>query len=148
MIPTADQIIERIKDRKKGDMLGFEWQEYCPYLNYEQLVRAGVEFKEDLSDTDKKAINDVTVLDRDKIIEQMRDYMPFAVGKAENQRGISASRSLSHYVAWIWLAGDFDFSKEIDENHNSAGDGDYGLWILEKICEKYGFSKTEEKAVG
>lgn len=32
-------------------------------------------------------------------------YLTFAYGKASGHRGLSASRSLSHYRAWLWLLG-------------------------------------------
>lgn len=33
-------------------------------------------------------------------------YIPFAIGKATDHRGLSASRSIDHLKAWAWLLGD------------------------------------------
>ena len=54
--------------------------------------------------------------------------MEFAKKKAENERGISASRSIAHYIAWLWLANDNDLWNEIDDYY------DYGIPQLKIIC--------------
>jgi len=56
-------------------------------------------------------------------LKEARDYLDFAWEKANGCRGLSASRSLNHLEAWLWLAGldDVDFS---DYTH-------YGkLWLV------------------
>lgn len=62
-------------------------------------------------------------------------YMPFAWDKANNGRGFSASRSMSHYQAWIWLAGD-------DIGDLSEYDS-YGKDNLVKICKHYGWDHSQ-----
>ena len=67
--------------------------------------------------------------DRESLLKEMYDYMPFAWDKANDCKGLSASRSMEHYQAWVWLAGDDlgDFS-EYDY---------YGKDHLSRICDYY-----------
>jgi len=61
--------------------------------------------------------------------------MPFAWEKANGCRGISASRSLRHMVAWLWLDGQDEFL----EKWNDLRDYEYyGKPQLIAICELYG----------
>jgi hypothetical protein len=74
---------------------------------------------------------DVTPLNRETVVEQIKDYMTFAWGKVENHRGLSASRSVSKMQAWLWLLGD---EGKIDWDNYSQ----YGAPILSEICKLYG----------
>ena len=77
-------------------------------------------------------------LTEEAIIQEMREYMDFALGKARNERGISASRSVWKYVQWLWAIEDeelLDFAED-DSNYPM-----YGMPILQKICDKYGFKE-------
>jgi len=38
-------------------------------------------------------------------VQEATNYLEFAWKKANNCRGLSASRSLNHLEAWLWLAG-------------------------------------------
>jgi len=132
---TQDEIVERYELRKHGDWLGFEVKEYFYALD---LEHARPYFKEGADETKfvDPAYTDETVW------EMMRDYMPFAREKADNERGISASRSILHYIAWIWLLGDDDFGeiveREYKDNYHS-----YGKPILAMIEREYGFGKEK-----
>jgi len=61
--------------------------------------------------------------------ETMKEYMEFAFGKAHGERGLSASRSMAHFAAWLWLDGNEELAEEIREFE------DYGLENLRSICE-------------
>jgi hypothetical protein len=134
------EIVDRAKARQKGDMFGFEWMEYLKALDWEHAQ----EFLKDEAKTDEKLRTDWTVdlPNREAVLKCMKDYLEFAFGKAHDQRGISASRSLSHYVAWAWLAGDKDFSDEI-ERLSDSDYAPYGLPVLRRICEFYGWDPKE-----
>lgn len=77
---------------------------------------------------------------REQVLARMRDYMPFAIGKAIDHRGFSATRSVEHFAAWVWLLGDEDYKKVDWENFTN-----YGCPILLQICEMYGFPAYLEK---
>ena len=121
----------RIKERREYDMFGFEVDEYAVYLDKEHcqdFLADGVEL-DDWTDYSGDLMNG-------KLLERMKDYMEFAVGKAEGERGISANRSIMHYIAWIWLAGDDTLLDEVQAAYDNDY-SDYGKEILAKIREHY-----------
>lgn len=130
---TQEEIVKRIEERKPGDVFGFEVDEYFIYLDYEHAKPYLVE--EAVAKEWDEATPDLT---RESIVSRMKDYMPFAVEKANNRRGLSAQRSIMHYLAWIWLAGDDDLLKSILEDYHDRYSS-YGKSILEKIRKFYGW---------
>jgi len=131
MMRTQDEIVARIKQQKAADFLGFETDEYYPYLDFQHVK----DFMKD-SLTEKEWQDVWSESTKTIMVERMTKYMPFAIEKAENERGISANRSIMHYIAWIWLACDDDLlsevEKEYDTNYHS-----YGLPILRTIAAHY-----------
>lgn len=132
-LPTKEEIKAKLLEAKKDDMFGFEWQEYLIYLDWETAEEF---FKEGLTEEEKQHFFET--LCREDILLKMHDYMEFAWNKANNCRGISANRSMMHYIAWTWLAGDQQFSDEIGFEFKHAYEF-YGKPILEKICNHYGW---------
>ena len=133
-VPTKEEVDTRYTERAPADMLGFEVDEYMPYMSVEGMRPLA---KEGVTDETLREIQ--LTLTRGEMVADMERYMEFAIGKANDQRGISANRSIQHYIAWTWLAGDNDLSAEVErmyekEYHN------WGLPILRKICEFYGFN--------
>ena len=63
----------------------------------------------------------------DSIKSVMREYLDFAFKKAGTQRGLSASRSMDHYYAWIWLLNEEDHFGDVRQYT------DYGIPHLNKI---------------
>lgn len=134
-MPTQEEIVERYKAKAKNDMFGFESGDYFNYMDWEH----GKEFlKEDANITQEKWEKETPSLIREVVLKEMEDYMEFAWGKAIDCRGISSNRSISHYIAWTWLAGDNEFSekleKEYDKNYRY-----YGKDLLVMICQYYGW---------
>ena len=68
----------------------------------------------------------------DKVKEAIRGYLPFAIGKAVDHRGLSAGRSIDHMVSWLWLLGDDELIADIDDEYRP-----YGAPILAAIAAKY-----------
>lgn len=120
---TQDEIVERIRNRKASDFFGFESGEYVDYLDY---AYAKEFLKDDTSQEQWKEAQKVVKSPEDTI----KDYMSFAWEKANNCRGISASRSILHMIAWLWLDG-----KDWPEIEDYAY---YGKPQLVRICEEYG----------
>jgi len=124
-VRTQEEILKRIEARKKKDLMGFEWNEYICYLNYES---AKPYLKKDITKErwgDEKGKEPA---------EKIKDYMDFAWKKANDCRGISAGRSIMHMVAWLWLDGQDEFLL----NNNIEDYEYYGKPQLIKICELYG----------
>lgn len=106
---TQQQILDKLKSRQLEQRF-IDWfpDDVIIFLEYDN---AKPFIKEDITregwatmTANKKTDDDI----RTMIIE----YLPFAWDKANNCRGISASRSIDHFEAWTWLLGhDIDFSK-------------------------------------
>ena len=134
-MPTPEEILKRIESRKNNDFLGFEINEYIVFLPY-KLAKPYLK-----KDTKKKEWNP-PVLTKDYMLQKMKDYMPFAWEKANNCRGFSANRSIEHYIAWVWLAGDTGLSATIEKEYDNNYEY-YGKPILEKICKHYNWDYKE-----
>jgi len=76
---------------------------------------------------------EISPRDREAVLDEMKEYMDFAWGKANDCRGLSAGRSLDHMRAWLWLAGEDGFlgALRIDDYSH------YGKPQLRAICERY-----------
>ena len=103
------------------DWMGFEYPMYLNYLDYEH---AKTYLENDVTqekwDSTEKPTDPKT---------EMVDYMEFAWQKANGERGISASRSISHYKAWLWLDGNEDLANRLEEEYTY-----YGKPQLVEIC--------------
>lgn len=125
---TDEEIIARIEEVKDRDFFGFEISDLLIRLPFE---KAKPYLKDDAKAEDWK----VEPRDRESLLKEMHDYMSFAWDKANNQRGLSAGRSLCHYQAWVWLAGD---------DLGYFGDYEfYGKDELVKICNHYGWDSSK-----
>jgi len=62
--------------------------------------------------------------------------MTFAWDKANGHRGLSASRTMDHYTAWVWMLGD----EEVAGVGNLKNYDAYGKENLAKICDRYEWS--------
>jgi len=126
---TDDEIIERVRSIKDRDFFGFEIGDLVSCLPFDKA-------KEFLNaDAKEEDWGEVYAHDRESMLKQMLDYMPFAWKKANNGRGLSAGRSMAHYNAWIWLAGD-DLGDMSDYQF-------YGKDNLVKICDHYGWDAKQ-----
>lgn len=126
---TQEQLVERIGARKQEDLFGFEWQEYLRGLDF---AHARPFLKDDAKEANW---HDAPITD-EGLAAKMLEYMPFAWDKANNCRGISASRSVMHYVAWLWMAGEEDLAAWCDDDDNYEH---YGKPVLIHICEHFGW---------
>lgn len=132
---SQEEILERIEQKKSEDIFGFEVGEYIAALNQENMekmrLRGVVKEDADLSEWEPIFKSD------EDILERCKDYMEFAWDKANNCRGISANRSIMHYIAWLWLLGYEEFDNLMD------GYQFYGKPQLIRICEFLGIDHTQ-----
>jgi len=75
--------------------------------------------------------------DHDAVLASMLDYMEFAWNKANGCRRLSASRSLDHMSAWLWLLG-WDAAADQIRTYSH-----YGKPQLRAICEAFGWDWRE-----
>lgn len=129
-LPTQDEIVARFEARKEGDPFGFEISEYIDFMDY---AHARPYLKEDV--TAEKWDASRSAHTKEKILETMQKYFPFAWEKANNCRGISAQRSVMHFFAWIWLLGDHELLADVLSMEYEY----YGKPILEAIGNRYGW---------
>lgn len=120
---TQQEILSRIEQRKKGDPLGFEWPIYFESLTFEN---AKPFIKEDAT---KESWGEPKTVE--SIRQEAIEYMPFAWEKANDCRGISANRSIYHYMAWLWLLGEDGFDDLFDSYEY------YGKPQLERVCKYF-----------
>lgn len=132
---TQEEILAKLQEQLKNDILGFEINEYIRALPKEILESLkGSVFKEDADFSDYEPDLDTD----EKLQKQCVDYMSFAWDKAINCRSISAGRSISHYIAWLWMLGhDYDGLKKM-ENYQY-----YGKNELCYICGLLGLDSSQ-----
>jgi hypothetical protein len=132
---TQNEILERITELKSEDYFGFQRSDLTDFLKYENAKSF---LKEDVTkqewDKNKK------ILSKEVVLKEIREYMPFAWNKANNNRGLSADRSINHMLAWTWLMNDgfYDKLKKSYLNNYKY----YGKPQLVLICEHYGLDWT------
>lgn len=125
---TQQEILQRIRERENDDFFGYERSDLVDYLEYENA---------------KPFLNDTTTKEswgkepRKSPKDVMIEYMPFAWDKANNFRGLSASRSMSHYISWLWLDGDDELWKTLEDYEF------YGKPQLVKICGYLGLDSSK-----
>lgn len=129
---TQEQIVERIEELGKNyqDLFGFQRGDLIEYLTFDNA-------KQFLNDPDNNEDWTAASQDRDCVVKVIKNYLEFAWDKANNCRGLSADRSIQHFLAWTWLIDD-DFYKELAESYD-INYRYYGKPQLVLVSEKYGF---------
>lgn len=125
---TQDEIVARMQERREKDPFGFEVGEYLRALDYDHVKPF---LKPDVKPEDWKP----DLVDDEAVRRTIRDYASFAWSKANGKRGISANRSIQHYIAWIWLI-DTELADQIDHRFETNY-AYYGKDILAAICEHF-----------
>jgi hypothetical protein len=133
---SPQEILQRYLSRRATDPLGFEVGEYLPYMSFRDAQSAEIFSPEMPEETFNSARAEYS---HEKLLEEMQRYMPFAWEKANGCRGISANRSVDHYIAWIWLMGDDAFLTELEAIPYQH----YGKEILVAICQHYGWDSAQ-----
>lgn len=125
---TDDEILARIEAVKLADPLGIQIRE----------LRARLPFDKALPYLPPDATADSWAMkprDRDALLDDMLDYMPIALDKANNGKIMSAGRSMDYYIALTWLAGD-----DVGDLDNCRN---YGKDNLLRICQHYGWDASQ-----
>jgi hypothetical protein len=125
---TDEEILARIESVKDADWMGTQTNDLIARLPFEKA-------QPHLWSAAKAEDWTIEPRDRNALLAQMLDYMPFAWDKANNKRGLSAGRSMDHYSAWTWLAGD-DLGDLSTYSH-------YGKDNLCRICRHYGWDASQ-----
>ena len=143
---TQNEVIGFIKLLSINNNDTFAWirESIVPALDFDNAKKV-LKFKQGVtSDNAKKVLKFKQGVTSDKwdkassrlitdqdVINAMTEYLPFAWNKADNERSISANRSIEHYIGWLWLISDDMYDKVSHEyEHNYC---DYGKPILKMI---------------
>ncbi len=126
---TQAQIVAKIES--STSFFGFDVEVYAMFLDYDH---AKYLLKEDARAKVKKAEwnKNVVSLTEDNVKAEMKDYMSFAIGKALDHRGISASRSVEKMQAYCAIL-------EIGNQIHWEWYAQYGAPILKEICDMMGW---------
>lgn len=98
VVRNHDEIVERIKEMAEHDFFGFQTSDMLVYLPWD---KAKPFLRPEAVEGEWRSLYPIFT----PPLQAAKDYMPFAWDKANNERGISAFRSLEHMQAWLWLAG-------------------------------------------
>jgi hypothetical protein len=102
------------------DLFGTKANDLLELLDYEHA-------KEFLKpETTKEQWEESWISDDAGILDQAGKYIPFALEKAGNHRGLSADRSTQHLAVWVWALG-------TDEQYAAYVDTDYAQYGVPKI---------------
>ena len=123
---TQQEILDRIEEVKDADFFGAIRSDLIGFLSFDSAKSF---LKEDVTNDDWTP----KTADRESILKEMHDYMDFAWSKANDNRGLSAGRSLMHMQAWLWLLGEDQAINDIDDYTH------YGKPQLRAICEHFGW---------
>lgn len=126
MHPTNEQIIERIKSVRSDDFFGAETSDLVNALDF---AHAKSFLKDGVTEAEWDA------RPRKAPEEEAREYLSFAWTKANNQRGLSAYRSVDHMAAWLFLAGHEALIQPMREAYQY-----YGKPCLVLASEIFGFA--------
>ena len=130
---TREEIIKELRLPPAGDLFGFRAGVVIAYLDFEKA-------KEFLNPEVKAEDWKQLPLIEEVAIVEMREYMDFAWGKVRDHRGISASISVEKMEAWLWLLGDDETLRKVQQ----ARYENYGAPKLAVVCDRYGFPIPEE----
>ena len=128
---SIKEILEKA-EHHEGELFGFISSDLMGYLDFKNAIPF---LKEEYVNSVRKGKEKWKPEKQQNVIREMKKYMEFALGKALDHRGLSASRSIEHYKVWVWLLGDGDYEKIAWDDYRN-----YGMPILRQICEKYNFT--------
>ena len=126
---TTTEIAAEVERANKADAFGFYTSTLLGYLPFKDAKP----FLKEGATAEEWSIKPATPVN---VKKDMGSYIDFAVGKVLGHRGISASRSIAHYQAWLWLLDDEEGQGWCEDDGMYQN---YGAPVLKAIAEKYGF---------
>ncbi len=131
MIRNQEEI--KVRFQKVSDLFGTQKNDLINYMTFDN---AKTFLKEEyVKEVEAGTVKWVISTDPKK---EILDYLDFAYNKAENERGLSAGRSMLHFKTWIWLDDNSFYGEIVDDIDNYTN---YGIPTLNKIAKHYGFTR-------
>jgi hypothetical protein len=134
---TPEEIVEKIK--ADDSMFNFCADVLIDYLRWgDAKEHYKQEFVTEVGEGKAKPPTPIT--DQKEAVQDMLDYLVFGWGKALDERGISASRTVYKLAAWFWLLGREDLEREVklESRYNP-----YGMPALIYVSEQLGIPVPE-----
>ena len=119
---THEEIVARIHAVEKDDWMGTQTSDLLVRLPFE-LAKPFLK---------PEATSEGWTIDEQDPMQRAKDYLEFAWGKANDCRGLSASRSIDHFRAWLWLAGK---DKQLAELSGYERYGKPQLVMVSAMCD-------------
>jgi len=125
---TTEEIISRLQGRETPviDFGAMQLAAALPYEDAEPYLR------EDVTQEEFEEVAPTEGPPSQWAKGQIESYLDFAIEKAENERGLSAMRSVQKMREWVWLLGD----QEVYDAFEEADYNPYGLPKL-AVVESY-----------
>lgn len=111
-MPTVEEIYNEAK-LVSEEPFPFRFEDLVLFLPYEYAKEF---LKPEVTEIEWE--KDVLSLDKELITNKIIDYLPFAFEKAEDERGLSAMRSIEYLKAWLFLFGDTESLEFINLSSN------------------------------
>jgi hypothetical protein len=110
---TQDEMVERFRE-ESGQMFDFASEILLYYIDFghvKEFLKAEAVEQFEKGEKVWDCITDIRITAQDFL-----DYINFAWGKALDERGISASRSIQKLSMWLWLMGRDDLVQTIEND--------------------------------
>lgn len=134
---TQEEIVVRLTSDRPDDWGGFGTQVLVQALDWDH---AKAFLKEGVTEAEWGEIPP-TATD-ETVTTAAAEYMRFAWGKAEDHRGLSASRSITKLTEYVWLLGRDDVLEAVEE----ADYAQYGCPKLAVMCRMLGWAVPADPA--
>lgn len=132
---TQEEIATRFAQLQNSkEMFDFRSEILVNYVTFENVkLYLEEEYLKEVEAGTKSFEEPIT--DIEKCANDFLDYMKFAWGKAEDERGLSAMRSIQKLDMWLWIMSRDDLCKIItDDNLYNP----YGAPALIEVCNQMG----------
>lgn len=127
---TQEEILAQYNYNPSRTLFGFDREVLITYLDYDHARK----FLKPEVTREQWEENCIDASDRDRIINNMLEYLSFALEKAEDHRAISAVRSVEKLEAWLWMLEDDDGVAYFQRNDTYTN---YGAPRLKWVRDKY-----------
>jgi hypothetical protein len=136
---SDEEILERITVEKRNDPLGLSISDLVVCLPFDVASSNGfVKEGATREEWDKY----VSSRDPEDVKKEITEYLEFAWDKAIGHRGISAIRSIGHIRNWVWLTGDDEALKFVEDEWNYP---QYGVPVLKYVSERFGYEWPKDE---
>ena len=128
---TVNQILEKFAEEHSelDSMMHFMYRDLLQFVPYKKVLP---HLKEKVTPVEWGDF--YLKLDKRNVKKVIREYMTFAWEKVCSQRGISATRNLAHFKAWLWILEEHKLITFLDDARNYTC---YGAPVLAEICRRF-----------